>query len=497
MLLDGRNVFHRWCMPRRPLKPRQRSAETFWLAVMVASCGWFASIPANAQVVYPAEPDDLNWAFVEELESGEELDPSMEAVLQRLQHAEKRLEELERDESKGDSQTFDEYPVAAPEKEKPKGSVKYGDKGFEFTSENEKFSLAIQNRIQARFASPFDRDPRLMSDLDRDENSFMIRRARTKFAGHAYVDWLEYYFQYDWTEPILRDLNLTISKFEWAKVEIGRGKAIYNDERKTSSGKQQFANRSIVNDLFTVDRQQGIQLYGNLFPNTWYDTTYYMGVFTGLGVGHRNNDDEHLMYNVRLQWNALGGEMPFSQSDIEFHEHPALNFAIAANTNRSPYLTYATVADSGQALPWAPYDEIGDPGQYRINQMLGEVRFKWQGFSLLHEMHAKEIIDKYAPQNSLFKETTMLGGLIQAGYFPHYLLPIIPKKLEVAGRYAVVDPNLAIGNIEQQEASGVITYFFNGHNNKLNFQVSDLTLDPDFGDRRSEQRYWVQWDISF
>src|SRR5690606_35772929 len=137
----------------------------------------------------------------------------------------------------------------------------------------------------------------------------------------------------------------------------------------------------------------------------------------------------------------------------------ALSFAIAANTNRSPYFVYATADESGFPLPLAPYDQIRAPGQYRINQMIGEIRFQWQGFSLLHEMHAKEIVDKLAPQSSPFKETTMLGGFIQAGYFPHYLFPIIPKKLEVAGRYAAVDPNLASGNIEQQEASGVITYF--------------------------------------
>lgn len=494
MLRDSGNVLHHRGLPRWPLRPQRLGLRGLGLAVLLSSLAWWAAEPASAQVIGPIEPEGLNWALIEELDPGDAVDPSLEEVLKRLQRAEERLEELESEDA-DDKQASKTDKATEPEK--PKGSIKYGSKGFEFTSENEKFSLAIQNRIQARFASPFDRDPRVMSDLDRDENSFMIRRARTKLAGHAYVDWLEYYFQYDWTEPILRDLNLTISRFEWAKFEIGRGKAIYNDERKTSSGRQQFANRSIVNDLFTVDRQQGIQMFGNLFPDTWYDTTYYMGVFTGLGVGHRNNDDEHLMYNVRLQWNALGGEMPFSQSDIEFHEQPALNFAIAANTNRSPYLAYATVAESGVALPWAPYDDIGAPGQYRINQMMGEIRFKWQGFSLLHEMHAKEIVDKYAPQNSLFKETTMLGGLIQAGYFPHYLFPVIPKKLEIAGRYAAVDPNLAVGNIEQQEASGVISYYFNGHNNKLNFQVSDLTLDPDFGGRRSEQRYWLQWDISF
>jgi hypothetical protein len=376
-------------------------------------------------------------------------------------------------------------------------SVRYGSDGFEFETDDEKFSLAIQSRLQLRYATPFDRDPRLLRDLDRNENSFMVRRARTKFRGHAYYPWLEYYLQYDWSDPILRDFSISIVKYKWASVDIGRQKVVFNDERKTSSGKQQFVNRSIVNDIFTVDRQQGLQFYGNLFPETYVDTTYYLGVFTGLGVGERNNDDDNLMYNARWQWNALGGEMPFSQSDVEFHERPALNFAFAANTNRSRCLAYATSDDSCLPLPWAPYDTLGSPGQYRINQVMGEVRFKWQGFSLLSELHLKEIIDTLAAPNDPFKDTEMVGGFIQAGCFPHYLCSAVPKKLEFSGRYAFVDPKLAIGNIEQQEVSGVATYFVNGHNNKVNFQVSHLTLGPDNAPSESEQRYWLQWDISF
>ncbi|TVP94370.1 MAG: hypothetical protein EA381_20330 [Planctomycetaceae bacterium] len=386
---------------------------------------------------------------------------------------------------------------ASVERAESVARVGYGGDGFEFETDDGNFSLAIQNRLQLRYATPFDSDPRLLSDLDRNENSFMARRARTRFRGHAYYPWLGYYLQYDWVDPILRDFNISISKYKWASVDIGRQKVVFNDERKTSSGRQQFVNRSIVNDIFTVDRQQGIQLYGNLFPGMPVDATYYLGVFTGLGVGERSNDDDHLMYNVRWQWNALGGEMPFSQSDIEFHEHPALSFAFAANTNRSRCLAYATSDDSCLPLPWAPYGTLGLPGQYRINQMMGEVRFKWQGFSLLSELHLKEIIDTLAAQGDPFRDTEMVGGFIQAGYFPHYVLPVVPRKLEFSGRYAFVDPKLATGNIEQQEISGVATYFISGHNNKINFQVSHLTLVPEGAPGDSEQRYWLQWDISF
>ncbi|NTW62476.1 hypothetical protein HGB25_03685, partial [Candidatus Saccharibacteria bacterium] len=149
--------------------------------------------------------------------------------------------------------------------------VTYGKKGFEFKTDDGKFSLAIQNRVQFRYANPFDADPRTVAQTEQDTSSFMIRRARTKLSGNLYWPFLKYYFQYDWSQPVMRDLSLTIDKFKWAEFTVGRGKVQYNDERVTSSGNQQFVNRSIVNDVFTVDRQQGVSIKGNLFPKEWYD----------------------------------------------------------------------------------------------------------------------------------------------------------------------------------------------------------------------------------
>jgi phosphate-selective porin OprO and OprP len=376
--------------------------------------------------------------------------------------------------------------------------VSYGKKGFEFKTADGKFSLAIQNRIQARFATPFDRDPRSISQLEADSSSFMIRRARTKLSGHAYWPWLKYYMQYDWSQPILRDLSLTVDKYKWAELWVGRGKVRWNDERVTSSGNQQFVNRSIVNDIFTVDRQQGVQLFGNVLPNTLADFSYALGVFSGEGVGERLNDDDNMMWAGRLQWNPLGGEMKFSQSDTEHLEEPHLNLAIAAATNQSRCTAFETASDSCRALSGFVDPEEAKAGQYRVNQMMEEVRFKWRGFSLLHEAHWKDITDTLKTKVDPDRKTNLFGTLIQAGYFPHYVIPLIPKNLEFAGRYAVVDSNTAVDNDLQQEASGVMTYFFDGHSNKVNFQVSHLMLeDPKTGASKSDERFWAQWDLSF
>ncbi|MBM3350536.1 MAG: hypothetical protein FJY53_01870 [Betaproteobacteria bacterium] len=401
--------------------------------------------------------------------------------------------------------------VASNKKKEPKkgyapASVSYGKSGFEFGTEDDKFSLAIQNRIQFRYAEPFDKDPRTTKDLDADTNSFMIRRARTKLKGHAFVPWIKYYMQYDWSQPVLRDLSLTVDKYKWAQLRVGRGKVSYNNERVASSGAQQFVNRSIVNDIFTVDRQQGVELKGNLFAGTPVDMTYYVGAFTGVGVGERDNDDDNMMYSGRLQWNAMGGEMKWDQSDTDFSEEPHLNISIAANTNQSKCTAFETANDGCRVLKDSRYKDPNDkdsakrpaPGQYKIDQMLGEVSFKYKGFSFLHELHSKKIKDTL----NFDEEVKLLGGFVQAGYFPHGIISGIPKELEIAARYAVVDMDTDRDNDKQKELSAVVNYFFDGHNNKISLQASRLTVeDPatttTSKKRDDETRLWAQWDLSF
>ena len=385
--------------------------------------------------------------------------------------------------------------------------VSYGKNGFEFKTVNDKFALAIQNRIQVRYAEPFDSDPRTLEDFNRDESSFMVRRARTKINGHAYQPWIKFYLQYDWSQPVLRDLSLTIDKYKWAQLRVGRGKVNYNNERVASSGNQQFVNRSIVNDIFTVDRQQGIELKGNIFPGTWHDFTYYAGAYTGMGIGERNNDDDSLMHSMRLQWNAMGGEMKSSQSDTDFLDYPALNISFAANKNRSKCTAFETdsrscrnlvdVESDGSTRYLSPSKLSSEggarAGQYDITQMMSEVHFKWRGFSLLNEVHTKRINDTFRE-----KETDLLGGFVQAGYFPHGLIKIIPRETEVAFRYAMVDMDRDRSYDKQTEFSTVINHFFDGHFNKLSLQISRLTLeDPTRRERADQNRLWAQWDFTF
>jgi hypothetical protein len=197
--------------------------------------------------------------------------------------------------------------------------------------------------------------------------------------------------------------------------------------------------------------------------------------------------------------------MKFSQSDIEFHEQPALNISVAANSNRSKCTAFETDSRSCRSLtdadktryksPSVDFDKGGaKSGQYEINQMMEEVHFKWKGFSLLHELHAKRIKDTLNND----EETKLLGGFVQAGYFPHRQINFIPKNIEIAGRYAFVDMDTDRDNDKQTELSAVINYFMEGHFNKLSLQLSRLSVeDPIKLEKDTENRLWAQWDLSF
>lgn len=393
------------------------------------------------------------------------------------------------------------------EERKPLVSVRYEKHALTFESRGENFRAQVQHRLQFRYAWPFDRDPRTLADLERDTSSFMVRRARFKLRGYAYRPWLEWYVQFDWAQPVLRDLSIELKPVPWLRVLVGRRKVYWNDERVTSSGKQQFVHRSLVNDVFTVDRQQGIQVFGRLFADSFADLTYYVGVFTGRGVSERNNDDRHMMYTGRLQWNVLGGEIAFSQSDLEFHRTPALNFAAAGATNITNCTAFETDPRSCRALPTPRSDgsSFGDPaqsgavepGQFRVDQAMIEGRLKWRGIYAKHEYHFKRVEDRTLPEGADGEETVLRGSVTQLGWLPHGLIPAVPEELEVAARFAHVNPVRGVGSDFQTETTGVINWFFSDHDNKLSLEAGWLTVDEP-GERASGQaRVRAQWDVSF
>lgn len=75
-------------------------------------------------------------------------------------------------------------------------SAEHGSKGFEFESEDGRYLLQIDSRMQFRFSHSSDDNP-VSLDAEPDQTSFEFRRACLKVGGHAIHDWLRYYWEFD------------------------------------------------------------------------------------------------------------------------------------------------------------------------------------------------------------------------------------------------------------------------------------------------------------
>ena len=366
--------------------------------------------------------------------------------------------------------------------------VEYTDKGFQFNTADKRYLLHIESRLQFRFATPGDEDPVTFEDfLDDDNTVFKINRARLKIGGNAYQPWLKYYFEYELSQSNLLDFRIMIEKWKFLSLKIGQWKVDYNRERSISSGKQQLADRSIINRYFTLDRQQGIALYGRVNEGRISDLNYWVSVLTGTGRGSRTNDDNSLMSVGRLQWNFLGRELPYTNSDLERRTAPEAYLALGAATNRSPYTRFS---QSGGGQVFEVF-EPGEDGQYRVSQFMFETAFMYKGFSWASETHWKDINDLIGE-----KDNTMGGFYLQAGYFWNEILHWFPEKLETALRFAYLDPNLDVERASERELTVALNYFFHGHRNKLTVEWSNLNAEENAARELYRNRFRIQWDIS-
>lgn len=390
----------------------------------------------------------------------------------------------------------EEFPVKAS----------YGSKGFRLESGDGNWQTNLQWRAQLRYTNPTSGDPRQIDDFTDDpESTFEARRLRMKIGGYGYRPWLGYYFEVD-LQPSrdvddsssaasarVIDWRITANKWDWAALRVGQWKIDHNRERVDSSGRQQFVERSIVNRIFTIDRQVGAQLRGHLFKNSPADLRYWVGVFTGEGRGVRN-DDDNMMWAGRLQWNFFGRDLKWRQTDVEYTELPTGSLAFAAATHEGRCTRWS----SGGCGNLDGFTRAANAveGQFKVEQMMQEFAFKWRGLSVQQEFHWKTVEDNVASTKNDFT-----GAYAQAGYFFHHLFPAVPKHLELAFRYAFVkepnELNRVQDNVREEFTIGA-NWFIAGHNNKFTVDYSYLTLEDEFFSRDvNDSRGRLQWDISF
>ncbi len=382
----------------------------------------------------------------------------------------------------------------------------HGSSGFRLETRDGNWQTNLQWRAQLRYTNPYFGDPRQIDDFEESGTSnFEARRLRMKIGGHGFQPWLKYYFEVDLqpsrdpdssavsSSARVIDWRIDIAKWDWGGFRVGQWKIDMNRERVDSSGRQQFVERSIVNRIFTIDRQVGVQLRGHVFKNTPADLRYYVGVFNGEGRGVRNVDED-MMYSGRLQWNFLGRDLALRQSDVEYTDKPTGSFAIGGMTTNGPCTRWSSSGCGNLDGFTSPILAEGD--QFNVEQAVQEFAFKYRGFSIQQEYHRKSIRDRVAGS-----ENDLTGGYLQTGYFFNNVFPVIPAPLELAVRYAFVEEPNEVDRLfdnEREELTLAANWFFAGHNNKLTLDYSYLTVDDGFtGIDDDANRIRFQWDVSF
>jgi hypothetical protein len=376
------------------------------------------------------------------------------------------------------------------------------DLGFQFSTQDQRFSLRLWGAIQFRYTY-LDYEQRIQGN-DTDYSSFYLRRARVWFAGHAFEPRFTYFLhvQLENTNAVnLHDAWLEYRLHPLARIGVGRFKIGYGLEFINSGFGLQFVERSVFSGETDIDfgdgpvypgggtwffrlnaraatgfatggltlyRSQGVQVAGLQGSNTTPTFEYQVGVWQGRGTRGLGNPDNRHLFAARAGYHPWGWIDSRFQGDLEGSDRYRLGLLGSAYSESS--------AEGGG------FDERG----YDL-----AIMNRYRGFSLDAEW-ATESYDFRDHDGDFDRQ----GWRVQAGYM------VVPGKFEVAARYAEnqrlrpatyrasIDSGLLVAHVFDGEeyvpqiegkiseiTVGVNWFINDGHRHKLQVDTSWLTRE--------------------
>ena len=312
-----------------------------------------------------------------------------------------------------------------------------------------------------------------------EQNSYvdnlLIRRFRLKFDGFAITPKLVYKVEIgisnrdiggvdESTNGAARLLLDAVLKWNFSKnftVWFGQTKLPGNRERVVSSQNLQFADRSLLNSRFNLDRDIGIQLHhhhkiGNSVIREVISIS--KGEGRNITINNINGND----YTGRIEFLPMGlfsKKGDYFESDLAREPKPKLSLAATYDYN------VGALRSRGQLGDWL--DESRDLKTFYLDAM-----YKHNGFSLM-----AEYADRKTKGLAIVKTDTS-GVVTQSFYtgnaFNGQASYLFKSDFEIATRYTMIkqDPTTQREDIKQYTL-GVSKYIV-GHNLKVQ---SDITLN--------------------
>jgi phosphate-selective porin OprO/OprP len=396
----------------------------------------------------------------------------------QIEELQKKIEELEKKETK------------APEKEKFLSNFDAGYKdGLFLKTRDDKFSLKFNTLFQGQF---FIQDFDDKRGLSKDEQiTFQVRRLRLFFTGNGFYPWMKYYIQVGQDRGgsfEIKDAYLDFAYYPELTPRIGQWKVPFQREELTSDAFLEFgADRSIVNDEFTLERDIGVEIYGSLFNNL---IEYAGGVFNGAGRNvSPNPNGTNLLYAGRVVFEPLG-KYEYSQADLRDDPSKPL-FAIGAAFAALPNFDPTTENASSRAnLAKAILAIDKNITNADVFQFTADVGFKYYGFAFEGEYDLRRIY--HIQSSSAIDEATTGQGLrLQAGYL------LLPPHMEIAFRYAIVDPNNHQSRDRKQEFTPALNYYIYKHRLKVGLNYTLLLQQNPSGGNFKDNGFRIQTQLFF
>lgn len=255
---------------------------------------------------------------------------------------------------------------------------------------------------------------------------------------------------------IVRDAVVSYDATKSLKFIFGQTKLPGNRQRVVSSGNLQFADRSIVNSTFTIDRDFGF------FAN--YDKNYF-AIKTAITSGEGRNStksNKGLNYTGRLEFMPFGRFTSGNdecEGDLAREQKPKLAFCGTYNFNDD-------AVRSGGTLGNDLYSTVD------MQNLHLDLLFKYKGFAFYQEYLNRQVenpVTENTEDGSISSIYTGYGILSQVSY-------LFKNNYEIAARYAMVKPRSDLYNNsvysslnlkQQQHIQLGVTKYIYGHRLKI------------------------------
>lgn len=351
----------------------------------------------------------------------------------------------------------------------PVNIVTKKEKGIEIIQKDSLFSMQFQFRMQNRAGYMSESE----KDLTPKDFEFRVRRLRMRLRGFVINPKFGYHVQLsfsrgdmDWESTNSSDINTSVNVVRDAVVSydatkslkfiFGQTKLPGNRQRVVSSGNLQFADRSIVNSTFTIDRDFGF------FAN--YDKNFF-AIKTALTSGEGRNStksNKGLNYTGRIEILPFG---KFSngndecEGDLAREKTPKLALCGTYNYNDD-------AVRSGGTLGNDLYNSV-DMQNLHLDLLL-----KYRGFAFYQEYLNRQVenpITENLDNGSIISVFTGYGILSQVSY-------LFKNNIEIAARYGMIRPRSDLYNNfiynslntkKQEHIQLGITKYLYGHRLKI------------------------------